>query len=165
MVSTDPVWYYFPPWMLWQNRGMWSSSSFTKRVYIPCICIKNPSIRLKAFRIDQENSAWPKWVNFQDICNHHVDLCLPVYEIHLYQECHWVMLYVHVYPGTQGLTWERYAQACRAPTHSHTLPVTQWAQGAVSIRKTVLPGMAIPMLKIRRPNGRLIFNMEIAIRR
>ena len=29
----------------------------------------------------------------------------------------------------------------------------------------VLPGMAIPMLKIRRPNGRLIFNMEIAIRR
>ena len=37
--------------------------------------------------------------------------------------------------------------------------------GAVSIRKTVLPGMAIPMLKIRRPNGRLIFNMEISIRR
>ena len=37
--------------------------------------------------------------------------------------------------------------------------------GAVSIRKTVLPGMAIPMLKIRRPNGRLIFYMEIAIRR
>ena len=37
--------------------------------------------------------------------------------------------------------------------------------GAVSIRKTVLPGMAIPMLKIRRSNGRLIFNMEIAIRR
>ena len=36
-------------------------------------------------------------------------------------------------------------------------------QGAISIRKTVLPGMAIPMLKIRRPNGRLIFNMEIAI--
>ena len=40
-----------------------------------------------------------------------------------------------------------------------------WDQGPVSIRKTVLPGMAIPMLKIRRPNGRLIFNMEIAIRR
>ena len=37
--------------------------------------------------------------------------------------------------------------------------------GAVSIRKTVLPGMVIPMLKIRRPNGRLIFNMEITIRR
>ena len=37
--------------------------------------------------------------------------------------------------------------------------------GGVSIRKTVLPGMAIPMLKIRRPNGRLIFNMEIAIHR
>ena len=39
------------------------------------------------------------------------------------------------------------------------------ALGAVSIRKMVLPGMAIPMLKIRRPNGRLIFNMEITIRR
>ena len=38
-------------------------------------------------------------------------------------------------------------------------------QGAVSIRKTVLPGMAIPMLKIRRPTGRLIFNTENAIRR
>ena len=37
------------------------------------------------------------------------------------------------------------------------------SQGAVSIRKTVLPGMAIPMLEIRRPNGHLIFNMEIAI--
>ena len=43
--------------------------------------------------------------------------------------------------------------------------LTHWGQGAVSIRKTVLPGMAIPMLKIRRPNGRLIFNMEITIRR
>ena len=42
---------------------------------------------------------------------------------------------------------------------------SQIDQGAVSIRKTVFPGMAIPMLKIRRPNGRLIFNMEIAIRR
>ena len=40
-----------------------------------------------------------------------------------------------------------------------------WIQGAVSIRKMVLPGMAIPMLKKRRPNDRLIFNMEIAIRR
>ena len=37
--------------------------------------------------------------------------------------------------------------------------------GAVSIRKMVLPGMVIPMLKIRRPNGRLIFNMEITTRR
>ena len=38
-------------------------------------------------------------------------------------------------------------------------------QGAVSIRKTVFPGMAITMLKIRRLSGRLIFNMEIAKRR
>ena len=41
--------------------------------------------------------------------------------------------------------------------------LTPLGQGAVSIRKTVLPGMAIPMLKIRRPNGRLIFNMGIPI--
>ena len=45
------------------------------------------------------------------------------------------------------------------------LSQSQYARilGAVSIRKTVLPGMAIPMLKIRRPNGRLIFNMGIPI--
>ena len=47
----------------------------------------------------------------------------------------------------------------------HALGPIHIQQGAVSIRKTVLLGMAIPMLKIRRPNGRLIFNMEIAIRR
>ena len=50
-------------------------------------------------------------------------------------------------------------------TGGHLLQTPVANQGAVSIRKTVLPGMAIPMLKIRRPNGRLIFNMEIAIRR
>ena len=54
---------------------------------------------------------------------------------------------------TQGLAW------------SFFYFFTKFNQGPVSIRKTVLPGMAIPMLKIRRPNGRLIFNMEIAIRR
>ena len=50
-----------------------------------------------------------------------------------------------------------------SPKAQHNYPFI--SLGAVSIRKTVLPGMAIPMLKIRRPNGRLIFNMEIAIRR
>ena len=49
-------------------------------------------------------------------------------------------------------------------SNSSALNSSANALGAVSIRKTVLPGMAIPMLKIRRPNGRLIFNMEIAIR-
>ena len=49
--------------------------------------------------------------------------------------------------------------------HSNSIHELIRVQGAVSIRKTVLPGMVIPMLKIRRPNGRLIFNMEIAIRR
>ena len=50
-------------------------------------------------------------------------------------------------------------------TSVYWIRALQGHQGAVSIRKTVLPGMAIPMLKIRRPNGRLIFNMEITIRR
>ena len=62
---------------------------------------------------------------------------------------------------------ERIFQACFDPYKS-SVGIQQYlqkAQGVVSIRKTVLPGMAIPMLKIRRPNGRLIFNMEIAIRR
>ena len=36
-------------------------------------------------------------------------------------------------------------------------------QGAVSIWKTVLLGMVIPMLKIRRLTDRLIFNMGIPI--
>ena len=43
------------------------------------------------------------------------------------------------------------------------LTVGLHTQGAVSIRKTVLLGMVIPMLKIRRPTGRLIFNMGISI--
>ena len=41
--------------------------------------------------------------------------------------------------------------------------LTHCGLGPVSIRKTVFPGMGIPMLKIRRPVGRLIFNMGIAI--
>ena len=45
----------------------------------------------------------------------------------------------------------------------HLLSAAYWDQGAVSIRKTVLLGMVIPMLKIRRPTGRLIFNMGIPI--
>ena len=52
--------------------------------------------------------------------------------------------------------------------HANRQQAIMWTNddlGALSIRKTVLPGMAIPMLKIKRPNGRLIFNMEIAIRR
>ena len=52
------------------------------------------------------------------------------------------------------------------PDLSHLWPTCTWpGLGAVSIRKTVLPGVAILMLKIRRPNGRLIFNIGIAIPR
>ena len=68
--------------------------------------------------------------------------------------------FIHCYPSvTQYQTQTNY-HGC-----GDVKCITMYDQGAVSIRKTVLPGMAIPMLKIRRPNGRLIFNMEIAIRR
>ena len=67
-----------------------------------------------------------------------------------------------VHGANMGPTW-----VLLSPGGPHVGPMNLaiWDQGAISIRKTVLPGMAIPMLKIRRPNGRLIFNMEIAIRR
>ena len=65
-------------------------------------------------------------------------------------------------PGEENLIYRVFAlETISVGLHSDTTHIL----GAVSIRKTVLPGMAIPMLKIRRPNGRLIFNMEIAIRR
>ena len=59
--------------------------------------------------------------------------------------------------------WHIEAVTRYKPSKANSRICTHTDQGAVSIRKTVLPGMAIPMLKIRRPNGRLIFNMEIAI--
>ena len=74
--------------------------------------------------------------------------------------------------GCVGVTLDSQEEMCHLYEESYTFGITLnpgtalWLnQGAVSIRKTVVPGMAIPMLKIRRPNGRLIFNMEIAIRR
>ena len=60
------------------------------------------------------------------------------------------------------ISTESYTESCRLGT-SHAfvyLLGVIYAHGAVSIRKTVLPGVAIPMLKIRRPNGRLIFNIH-----
>ena len=88
----------------------------------------------------------------------------------------WVYYHVAAYPSAiyiMGIPGS-ITGACKLDQQADTLG-THWMhyrelrhgqyQGAVSIRKTVLPGMAIPMLKIRRPNGRLIFNMEITIRR
>ena len=73
--------------------------------------------------------------------------------LHVWVECIPCFLTV----SASGQTYKQIDKKGRALSHRH--------QGAVSIRKTVLSGMAIPMLKIRRPNGRLIFNMEITIRR
>ena len=72
--------------------------------------------------------------------------------VHVYVDRVWLVLYIYIY-------------VCMYMNNTKPLLTVNYGQGAVSIRKTVLPGMAIPMLKIRRPNGRLIFNMEIAIRR
>ena len=63
-----------------------------------------------------------------------------------------------VAPTVLSLTWV-------SPYLEKTVFILRRGPGGRLNKKTVLPGMAIPMLKIRRPNGRLIFNMEIAIRR
>ena len=66
----------------------------------------------------------------------------------------------------ENIPMKTYAQNGRFMVFSYIMQTLKLAsQGAVSIRKTVLPGVAIPMLKIRRPNGRLIFNIGIAIPR
>ena len=64
-----------------------------------------------------------------------------------------------------NLEWYNFCYMKCNDSQRYRVIISLCKQGAVSIRKTVLPGMVIPMLKIRRPNGRLIFNMEIAIRR
>ena len=96
--------------------------------------------------------------------------CGPVSHICLWKRGHncfrdWLI--VHSMPRKNNIQFDIYIHSRRHLrlrwNEIYSIHVTQ--QGAVSIRKTVLPGMAIPMLKIRRPNGRLIFNMEIAIRR
>ena len=61
-------------------------------------------------------------------------------------------------PRTTLLSWGRWPRKKSPPSPGHAAN-----PGAVSIRKTVLLGMVIPMLKIRRPTGRLIFNMGIPI--
>ena len=68
-------------------------------------------------------------------------------------------------PASQALILLKHKEAPQVGITFRSAHAVAKHQGAVSIRKTVLPGMAIPMLKIRRPNGRLIFNMEITIRR
>ena len=89
MVSTDPAWYYFPPWMLWQNRGMWSrrnsvcsesrpkafdmSSGIPKlpitsrsvdNIYNGVLCCKSISINYKMhgwFLYWQHATGWVRW--------------------------------------------------------------------------------------------------------
>ena len=77
--------------------------------------------------------------------------------------CRWaqICVFAHIYIYISECVYVHMCMhvcACMQ-TRSYIYPV----QGAVSIRKTVLLGMAIPMLKIRRPTGRLIFNMGIPI--
>ena len=92
----------------------------------------------------------------------------------VYINTSWLHVFLHTHYGCILFSTETWWHHKESKTHMVKCVPSQmqssWGQhgthlGAVSIRKTVLPGMAIPMLKIRRPNGRLIFNMEIAIRR
>ena len=93
--------------------------------------------------------------------------CLVVFYVWLLYLCWinivWVCVLNRLFRRRSKKT-SKFRVTCLCVGNSPVTPRTK-DQGAVSIRKTVLPGMAIPMLKIRRPNGRLIFNMEIAIRR
>ena len=50
--------------------------------------------------------------------------CTSQHEIHLYQECHWVMLYAHVYlalSGWHGRDMQRHAQLPHTPTCFNSL--------------------------------------------
>ena len=77
--------------------------------------------------------------------------------VHVMAWCRHLSQYWPRFLSSYDVTWPQWVNFSRVYLWSYL--------GAVSIRKTVLPDMTIPMLKIRRPNGRLIFNMEIAIRR
>ena len=83
------------------------------------------------------------------------DVKIKLMEIGTIEENKWKKIFRYVKHTDQVMFKTRFPES----------GLTYRRQGAVAIRKTVLPGMAIPMLKIRRPNGRLIFNMEITIRR
>ena len=74
------------------------------------------------------------------------------------------IIHFHISEDSNGCEWSSDPHGVFQHT-ALVVDMTATQQGAVSIRKTVLQGMVIPMLKIRRPNGRLIFNMEIAIHR
>ena len=100
-----------------------------------------------------KNNLWRRW------CQKQVSsVGINNYTAHFLARCNCLCLSYIPVCGTNVLLL--YQNSSLIWTKSDT-----YSQGAVSIRKTVLPGMAIPMLKIRRPNGRLIFNMEIAIHR
>ena len=119
-----------------------------------------------------------KWLHIQEKTNN-----ISVYVAHVWYQRDWAPWLIPklMYPGKRksDLSNNDIFEVCLeyCSLHTRRVRIKWWLisvmqrciswpdQGAVSIRKTVLPGMAIPMLKIRRPNGRLIFNMEIAIRR
>ena len=75
-----------------------------------------------------------------------------------------IIYFYHNLINVLSLSFHRYYRINQLKHLKCILRITK-DLGAVSIRKTVLLGMAIPILKIRRPIGRLIFNMGIPIPR
>ena len=133
------------------------------KIYIFLLIAKTTAV----LNIRKTGPAFVTWIS--EICSSDLQPCYaykPI-EIHSGTKQAWKIsisqqqyihprIIVYDYPHSQRLLlWQS----------SNCLGASKGTLGAVSIRKTVLPGMAIPMLKIRRPNGRLIFNMEITIRR
>ena len=115
-------------------------------------------------RLSKQSIRWWFWWSCSSW--HH---CNDIHECSIHKTVPCVEM---VYEGSVMQSSDVYLSNSKMILSSFLYVVTRMApgngpkiRGAVSIRKTVLPGMATPMLKIRRPNGRLIFNMEIAIRR
>ena len=108
---------------------------------------------LVKFKLKKQHFSFGKWVS--KCCPQNID--------HFIRATHFGEIHIEMQIVSCGKMWFKMLSAQCCPFCSGLNMLMLDALGAVSIRKTVLLGMAIPMLKIRRPTGRLIFNMGIPI--
>ena len=171
---------------MWHLRGLWApcgtpSIIYTKyhfvghnAIVLPqnAFCLnRKSSVETKlimfwpsGFDLHKINSAHTESIRLDRICSFSIESILLRQKLRQNALC-WDRMDSIVVPSQTTKMWTSFPASFY---HKYLIHVTLYNcrnLGAVSIRKTVLPGMAIPMLKIRRPNGRLIFNMENAIRR
>ena len=147
-------WNRHSPWLLWKFEDLIADTGEGYRAVVQC------SMFVTLFEDGNYISCLPYWWHLtcvqwlleNGLENRGYETC-GVFESALFSFSVWSALVINLLAKFS-------TQPCEILSCTDKL---DWNQGAVSIRKTVLPGMAIPMLKIRRPNGRLIFNMGIAI--